>query len=364
MAKSAKSVATVNHNGLLTVLVTRFSALGDVAMTVPVLYSAARCNPDVRFVMVTRAAMAAIFVNPPANLTVVGVDLQHDYKGAAGMLRLFNELHDEYRFDAYADLHDVLRTRVLRLLCRLRRIPCRRVDKARTARKALTRRTAKATTPLVSMRSRYREVFNRLGLHVYPRFDGLYGAPAAAPAELFAEVAPQSKQPGEQWIGIAPFAVHQGKIYPPERMEQVLRLLTADGMPRRIFLFGGGPKETAVLNRWVEKYPGTVSLAGRRLGFKAELALMNHLDLMVCMDSGNMHLGAIAGCRVISVWGATHTACGFSPWRQSAGDRIELPLACRPCSVFGQKPCYRGDLQCLNGITPETIYQHIISPSK
>lgn len=362
--KAPRSVATANHHGLMTVLVARFSALGDVAMTVPVLYSVARCNPDVRFVMVTRPAMTQIFVNPPANLTVVGADLKEDYRGPQGMWRLFRELHGEYRFDAFADLHDVLRTRLLRLICRLHGIPVRHVFKDRTQRRRLTRRVAKSTIPLRSMRSRYREVFNRLGLPVTERFNGLYGARNSAPADLFADVAPEPKHFGEQWIGIAPFAAHAGKIYPPEKMQQVLHLLAADGMRRRIFLFGGGKHEAEILDRWAAQYPNIVSLAGRKLGFKAELALMNHLDLMVCMDSGNMHLAALAGTRVISIWGATHTACGFKPWRQSGADQIQLPLACRPCSVFGQTPCYRGDYHCLTGIRPEAIYQHIISPAQ
>lgn len=361
--KGARSAATANHRGLMTVLVARFSALGDVAMTVPVLYSVARCNPDVRFVMVTRPAMTEIFVNPPENLTVVGVDLKDDYTGPRGIWRLFRELHAEYRFDAFADLHDVLRTRLLRAVCRLHGVPVQRVNKCRAQRRRLTRRVAKSTTPLVSMRSRYREVFYKLGLPVTNRFSGLYPGRCQAPAALFAEVMARSRQYGEQWIGIAPFAAHQGKIYPPEQMERVLALLSADGSRRKIFLFGGGSRETEILERWAATYPDTVCLAGRRLGFKAELALMNHLDMMVCMDSGNMHLAALAGTRVISIWGATHSACGFTPWRQSGDDRIQLPLPCRPCSVFGQKPCLRGDYHCLSGIRPEIIYQHIISPT-
>lgn len=91
-------MTTPEHNNprhLRSVLAVRFSALGDVAMTVPVLYSVCACYPGVRFTMVTRKAMASIFINPPQNLTVVGVDLD-EYKGAGGLLRLFRRLRREH----------------------------------------------------------------------------------------------------------------------------------------------------------------------------------------------------------------------------------------------------------------------------
>lgn len=126
-----------------------------------------------------------------------------------------------------------------------------------------------------------------------------------------------------------------------------------------MFLFGGGGEEAEILNSWAEKYHGVTSLAGKRYGFAAELALMNHLDLMLSMDSSNMHLAAIAGTRTITVWGATHPYCGFMGWRQSDADCIQLPMSCRPCSVFGNKPCLRGDYLCLNAIRPAEILKVI-----
>ncbi|MDE6541614.1 MAG: glycosyl transferase family 1, partial [Muribaculaceae bacterium] len=76
------------------------------------------------------------------------------------------------------------------------------------------------------------------------------------------------------------------------------------------------------------------------------------LDCMLTMDSGNMHLAAIAGTPTLSIWGATHPYCGFAAWRQSDADTIQLPVPCRPCSVFGNRPCRRRDLMCLDAIRP------------
>ena len=347
-----------NDRKLKTVLVARFSALGDVAMTIPVLYSACACYPDVKFIMVTRSSMTGMFVNPPANLQVIGVDLKNEYKGVRGMWQLVSRLKAEHRIDAFADLHDVLRTKMMRAFCRMRGIKAAKINKGRRRKRALTRSTGKVMLPLISSRARYREVFFQLGLPIDMTFEGLYGHHGKGDPALFASFA-APKQPGEKWVGIAPFAAHSGKIYPLDKMEQVVKALAERG-DCRIFIFGAGGEEKATAEAWAKAYgPAIVPLAGMKAGFAAELALMSHLDAMVTMDSANMHLAAITGTRTVSVWGATHPYCGFKAWHQRDADMVQLPLSCRPCSVFGQKKCFRGDMLCMMGIKPEWIVNKI-----
>ncbi|MDE5633934.1 MAG: glycosyltransferase family 9 protein, partial [Muribaculaceae bacterium] len=220
------------------------------------------------------------------------------------------------------------------------------------------RRHNKVLLPLVSSRARYRQAFHAIGLPAENTFEGLYGAGGClAPAEAFASVTPD-KAPGEKWIGIAPFAQHKGKIYPPELMEEVMKELASDPA-HRIFLFGGGAAEQPVLAGWARKYPRVTSLADKRHGFAVELPLMSRLDVMISMDSANMHLASLVATPVVSVWGATHPYCGFKGWRQSEADIVQLPMTCRPCSVFGNKPCFRGDWQCLRGIPPQLIADRV-----
>lgn len=352
------SVAPNNPKGLRRVLAARFSALGDVAMTVPVLYSACLCYSDIEFTMLTRKSMTSVFLNTPPNLRVIGVNLE-DYNGAAGLWKLFRELRAELDFDGFIDLHDVLRTKVLGLYCRLSGIPVSVINKGRKGKRSLTRMRNKVLLPLISSRARYRQAFHKIGLPVDNRFDGLFaGMPhgKADPKEFAAVTGP--KAPGEHWIGIAPFAKHDGKIYPPEMMELVVSELSAR-KDTHIFLFGGGEKERKVLDSWAGKYPRVISLAAKRLGFPVELALTSWLDVMVSMDSANMHLASLVATPVVSIWGATHPYCGFKGWRQKEENIIQLPMTCRPCSVFGNKPCFRGDYHCLRGISPKTIISRV-----
>ena len=166
------------------------------------------------------------------------------------------------------------------------------------------------------------------------------------------------KPQGEKWIGIAPFAAHKGKIYPLEKMERVIELLLEREPNCRIFLFGGGAEERELLTQWESRHDRcTCALLGSLYN---ELVLMSHLDTMVSMDSANMHLASLTGTRVVSVWGATHPFAGFMGWNQSPADAVQTTLPCRPCSIFGNKPCLHGDYPCLNSITPEEIVERVL----
>lgn len=355
-----KSLSDAAAAGGGNVLLARFSAIGDVAMTVPVVYSACACYPRLRFVLLTRQSMVPIFACAPENLTVVGVDLKDPaYRGIGGMRRLAAEMRRRFSPVAFIDLHDVLRTRLLGLFLRLHGVPCSRIDKTRSKRRALTRPRNKVMLPLAGSREAYARAFARAGLPLQERFDGLWAGRGTAPAELFAGIA-QPKPQGVRWVGIAPFAAHAGKIYPVDLMEQVVGALSQQP-DVEIFLLGGGPLETEVLNDWAARYPRVQSLAGKRNGFAAELALFNHLDCMLTMDSANMHLAAIAGTPTLSIWGATHPYCGFAGWRQTESDMIQLPVPCRPCSVFGDRPCRNaGTLQCLRAIRPDAVVARVL----
>lgn len=340
------------------VLVTRFSALGDIAMTIPALYDVCRANPECRFVMLTRKGPARLFINAPANLRVVGVDLD-DYKGPPGLWRLAGEMK-ALGVTKMVDLHDVLRTMLLRRFLAMRGVEVSHIHKGRGEKKELTRHRNRQILPLKPTIERYRDTFRRAGLKVLPeestlRFLSIF--PGKADPALFVKATPPPA-PGEKWIGLAPFARHKGKIYPPSLMrEAIAEMASKPGV--RIFLFAGGPEEERQAEEWAAEFPQIVNLAPLHLGFEGEMALMNHCDVVVSMDSANMHLASLAGTRVVSIWGATHPYCGFLGFNQKNEDTIQLDMSCRPCSVFGDKPCRRGDYHCLCGISPSRIIKAV-----
>lgn len=344
-----------NRRGLKNVLVVRFSAITDVVLTIPVVYSACCSYPDVNFYLVTRQSMSTIFINAPKNLKLVGVDIKELYNGLRGARRLLNELYREYAIDSMVDLQNNCYSSIMRLFCRFRGIPTACINDGQGSKNALIRKNNKVMLPLTSMIARYRETFFRIGLPMQDSFEGLYGK-GNADIQSFAELS-SPKADDEIWIGIAPFAKHKGKVYPLNLMEKVVDDLSQI-THAKIFLFGGND-EQEVLGEWAQKYERVVSLADKHYGFPAEMALMSHLNVMVSMDSANMHLASLVGVPVVSIWGATHPYCGFKGWRQLETNTIQLPMTCRPCALFGDKPCLRGDYHCLAGIPSQVIIDKV-----
>lgn len=338
------------------VMIVRFTALSDVAMTVPVVYSVCDAYPDTNFVMVTRHVASTLFVNKPANLDVEGVNLDEEFTGLTGLYKLYKYLKAEYNPEVVIDLHDDAKTRLFGMFFKMGGAKLKKINTGNSEKRALTRRHNKRMLPLISTRERYREVFYRAGFAFNETFSSLFGETKPEPS-IFAEIS-EAKQAGECWIAIAPFAKHKEKIYPIHLMKKVLdEVVSWQGV--KVFLFGRGEAEQKVLDEWAKEYENVTSLATKRYGFPAELSLLSYCDVMVSMDSANMHLASLVCLPVVSVWGATHPYCGFMGWHQDPRNAVQINVLCRPCSVLGDKPCRYNDTFCLSGISPTLIVARI-----
>ena len=334
------------------ILIMRFSALGDVAMMVPVVSSLARQYPSVRITVLSRPFARALFEGLAPNVGFMAADLQGEYHGVTGLNALYRRLVAK-NFTAVADMHSILRSGYLRMRFNIARYRVEHINKHRQERRRLTTATGKLLQPIPTSFSNYADVLARLGYPIKLDFTSIF-PPSGGNLRLLPESIGEKKA-FQQWVGIAPFAAHQGKVYPVERMEQVVAATIRRHPSCRIFLFGGGDAEHAVLNDWAARYPNAINASALLGSLQHELILMSHLDVMVSMDSANMHLASICGTRVVSVWGATHPYAGFVGWAQRDADMVQTDMPCRPCSIYGAKPCLRGDYACLSSIEPQMI---------
>jgi ADP-heptose:LPS heptosyltransferase len=335
------------------ILIIRFSALGDVAMTIPVIYSLAKAYPMHEITVLSREPFGSLFNHLPANVRFVGVDLKVKYQGIKGLGTLYKELKAE-KYDFVADFHSVLRSHYLLLRFKLNGVTTASIDKGRGEKKKLTQKKNKVFAPLKSSFTRYYDVLEKLGFKFDLSFKSIVDKKQGDLQEITSYTGEKST---EKWLGIAPFAKHKGKIYPLELQEKVIEHF-ANEKRVRVFIFGGGKSEKDIINNWTNKYPAIVSMVGK-LNMSQELILMSQLDVMYSMDSANMHLASLVNTPVVSLWGATHPHAGFMGWNQSPDNALQVDLSCRPCSIYGQKTCYRGDYACLYQITPEQIIHRI-----
>lgn len=324
-------------------------------MTVPVVYSLARQYPDVRITVLSRPFARTFFEDLAPNVNFMEANLG-EYRGMKGLNRLYRRLVAK-QFTHVADLHAVLRSEYLRMRFNLGNFRVEHINKHRRERRQLTN-SNKEKKPLPTPFENYLDVFSRLGFPIDElTFTSLF-PPEGGNLGMLPNVIGRKLQ-GEQWIGIAPTAAHVGKTYPPLLMEQVIAQTVSRFPKSRIFLFGRGKQEDELFNAWVRRFPQCVHVSSHLHAMQQELILMSHLDVMLSMDSANMHLASLTATPVVSVWGATHTLAGFLGYRQSTDNVVALNLDCRPCSIFGQKRCRYGDYHCLTDIPPKTIVDRL-----
>ncbi len=337
------------------IMVFRFSAMGDVAMTVPVIKTLLDQHPDVEIIMVSRPFFQPIFENL-SRVKFLGVNLNKDYKGLSGLFKLFNFLRQE-KPDAIADLHDVLRTKVIRNLFRLSGYKIAVIDKGRKEKKALTRPKNKVFKALKTTHERYADVFRTLGLTVnLQKFKPL---PINIPSSvsLFLQ-----NFEGQKIIGIAPYAAHKGKQYPLDKITSVIRLILKESLDTNIVLLGSPAEKKSLDVLEAIDRNRVVNIAGI-FSFSEELALISKLNAMFSMDSGNAHLAALYGVPVVNVWGATHPHAGFAPFGQDKklqliADRIKYPQL--PTSVYGNKT-FEGFDNIWESIAPEKVAKTLLN---
>lgn len=305
--------------------------MGDVAMTVPVLRAFSLQYPETKITVVSRPFFKPFF-DGISNVEFFGVDLNQRHKGFLGLTRLYSDLK-KLNIDAVADLHNVLRSQVVRTFFALSGKKVAATNKGRAAKKALTSSENKIFVPVKAMVERHCSTFEKLGFPIdltNPQFP----KKAILSEEITSIIGDKSKN----WIGIAPFAQYEGKVYPIDLMQNVIDEL-AKNQNQTIFLFGGGEKEILLLNQLQNQHSNVIVLAGK-LKFKQELEVISNLDVMLSMDSGNAHIAAMLGVKVITLWGATHPYAGFKPFNQPddfclTSDREKFPLL--PTSIYGNK---------------------------
>lgn len=336
------------HNKILVI---RLSAFGDVAMVIPVLYPICRSYPQKKFTLITSPMAAQLYIDKPTNLSVKAIDTKKEYKGIKGVFKLFKQLKKE-NYNAVADLHDVLRSKILTLLFKLKGVKVATIDKGRKEKRAITAPEKTIFKQLKTSFERYAEVFNKLGLAANQKFEPLTNI-SKLPDWLQRVASDTTK-----WIGVAPVSKHKGKNYPLDKMKQVVDTLSQTNK-YKIFIFGS-PADGELLNEWQDAEGKIISLCSHKLGFQTEMALMKQLSIVISMDSANMHIATLMGTPVVSIWGATHPYTGFLGWGLNQENVIERnDLACRPCSVFGNKPCKSGNYPCMD-IAPEKIIDKVI----
>lgn len=337
-------------------LAIRFSAMGDVALTAPVIHSLLDLNPSLQITLVSNKAYEPFF-NRSERFHFHPASLKGKHKGPKGLFNLYKELNST-RYDAVVDLHNVLRSRILCTYFKSAGSRIIRFEKGRSEKRNLLNPSCDFKK-LPHTTERYFWAFQSLGLKI-----GMSDHPwkKTSNSDALTKFCLTNKlNQDDLLIGIAPYALHESKIWGDSKIDQLITKIYQE-TGGKVLLFGGRD-EIPELRKILQKHPGTTLVAGN-LDLETELQLMSKLAVMVSMDSSNMHLMCILGNRVVSIWGGTHHFMGFGP----LGNEdliVEVPkdeLPCRPCTIYG-KTENKGQLDCakaaMNGIKVEMVFEKI-----
>jgi len=337
------------------ILVIRFSAMGDVALTTPVLRSVDKGND--KMLVLTRPSFADFFFNFEG-VEVFTADLERRHKGLAGIIRLVRHINRDFNIKQVVDLHSVLRTWLIDLLYILKGTKVYRIDKGRRGKKKFIKYKNEINLPHTT--ERYSDVLKRAGLNIGTPLIPSFRLSDEANRKA-TEIIRHNVPAGYVIIGISPFAKHRTKSWGVDNIRKLMQLIQSEH-DVYFFLFGGKEEATG-LESLASSFDNCHIIAGKH-STGTELAIISRLRLMISMDSANMHLAALSGIRTVSIWGGTHPAVGFAP----AGDQehiiIQTPnseLGCRPCTVYGKGECVRKDVKykCLNLIDHRAVFRKI-----
>jgi ADP-heptose:LPS heptosyltransferase len=334
------------------ILILRFSALGDVLILLPLLKSIQNSSSPYHFTVASMPKLAFLFQDIP-NVDFIGVDLKEDYKGVKGLLDLFHVFYG-MKFDAVLDLHDVIRTKVLKVLFKMVGTPVITFEKGRAEKKKIIENKSKNRMALPTTFDRYFNAFKALDNEFEIIENQLFEK-----IELNEKCAAFLGDFDRKFIGIAPFSKHKSKEYSLEKISEIVNSFSDKSDVKFIF-FGYGDAEKNQIESFFkdnEKVKNAIS----KFTFEEECAMISNLDIMVSMDSSNGHISALFGVPTLTIWGATHPIIGFQPYNQPQENQIIPNLDVYPnlpLSVYG-KVAKKEYENIINSIQPEQIITRI-----
>ena len=331
------------------VLVVRFSSIGDILLTTPLLRAIRRSHTGARVTVLTKREYVPLLShNPHVNL-VLGLPAN------GSLLSLASELRAD-RYTHLVDLHDNLRSRALRLL-----VPgkWRTYPKHRLVRAWLIRAKRNRYRDRRPIAERYFSAARDLGI----KPDGCppdFFLGAEAGEEVFDWLRTVGLEREPNIVALAPGAAHATKRWPLEHWHALVTRTLESGAAVVIV---GGPGDADLGASLVQQGSGRVVTAAGMFGLQGTGARGQRARVLVSGDTGVMHMATAVGTPVVSLFGPTVEAFGFFPYTRQASV-LELPLPCRPCTAQGSSSCPLGHHRCMIDIQPSLVYETLRRTSR
>jgi ADP-heptose:LPS heptosyltransferase len=306
----------------LKILVVRFSSIGDIVLTSPVVRMLKKqLNAEVHFL--TKSAYVSLLKNNPYIDSVYQID--------ASINEVIGDLKKE-NYDYVIDLHNNLRTQILKFKLG---VPSRNFNKLNMEKFMLT--TFKMDSiPKVHIVDRYLDTVLHLGIkNDNEGLDFFLSAKDEVDVSCFPN----------NYTAFVIGGQHATKILPTKKIISIIK-----NIDKPVLLIGG--PEDGYRGEEIAKACDKVVNTCGKYSVLASASLIKQAEMVITHDTGMMHIAAAFGQKIYSVWGNTVPEFGMYPYKASASSkRIEVQnLSCRPCSKIGYSKCPKGHFKCMQEI--------------
>lgn len=343
------------------VLVIRLSAIGDVSMVIPILYAVCKSNPQYRFTLLTQPFLVELLIDAPSNLEAMVMSIKDSEKNTWGVLNFAYRLRKE-RFDYIIDLHDVLRSKILRWIAgTMTKAKVFKLDKHRKERQLLLQKKSTVGNTLPSMPQIYQETFEKAQFKLLKEeIRPIYNKKQLNTHLTYFIENNIKGFNSNPLIGIAPFASKRSKEFNLNIIVKIIRQLL-EQTTANIILFSGKNEKKQSVEKIQSLCLERIIITAGKLNLQEEIILISHLHCMISMDSANMHFASMVGVPVVSLWAGTSPKAGFLGLFQKQENAItNNTVDCSPCSIFGTNNCSRKDFACCEDLDINDIVNNVI----
>lgn len=311
----------------MKLLVVRFSSIGDVILTTPVLRCLKAQLKEVEIHYLTKQAFAPLVEDNPAVFKIWTIQKSID--------EVLPQLKKE-EYDEIIDLHHNIRTLSLKRKLGIKATAFPKLN----FKKWLLVKLKRDRMPNVHVVDRYFEAVKHLGVVTDHE-----GCELHLKEEEF--VVPSTLGIQDAFTAVALGAQFKTKVIPFEQLVKILKPISGP------IVLLGGKEDESIAQQLLEHFGSekiVISTAGK-LTLRQSAGLLSQAKVLLTNDTGLMHLATCFGVRIVSVWGNTVPALGMYPYYPQSKEKYTihevLGLNCRPCSKIGYQKCPKGHFKCM-----------------
>lgn len=330
----------------MKILIIRFSSLGDVLLTTPIIRTIRNNYPSAEIHFLTKKQFAPILENNPNINQIIKYDSQTErFKNIIKKIA-------KNRYDLIIDLHSKLNSFLIKLFsgnCKKITYNKRHFYRWRLTHKSLSKNLA----PITSTVSLYFTALDKLGIELDCEKLDIFLPDNQD--EIYSEFRIKNS---ELRISISPGVTHFTKQYPAKYYSQLIDIMI-NKFNAQVILLGNEYEKSLTIQIANNCKNKILDLSGKT-GIMEMAVIIKNSDLFISGDCGPMHIAGALNKPQIAIFGSTHPKLGFTPINPNSVI-IQKEMSCRPCALHGRDNCPKGHFKCMMDIKPEEIFEKIES---